>query len=57
MDDEVSIPAENVERQDNQWVTSEEETIEEVAYVPRREGLRPSRAAPGTYPGESTDII
>ena len=57
MDDEVSIPAENVERQDNQWVTSEEETSEEVAYVPRREGLRPSRAAPGTYPGESTDII
>lgn len=49
VNEEVSVPAENVERQDIQGVTSEEETTEEVAYVPRREGLRPSRAAPGTY--------
>jgi len=46
MNDKVSIPAVNVERQDVQGVTSEEDTIEEVAYVPRREGHRPSRALP-----------
>ena len=40
VNEEVSVPAEYVERQDIQGMTT---------YVPRREGLRPSRAAPGTY--------